>query len=216
MSWAACRPVPRPAASTYFSGQAPAAAQPKPESSAARGLPPLKITDIPRSSPPQPGPAGGRQGLDQRAGPLRPGLRHVHPAGPRRADGRREVPEALPHRPRRRPDRGHLAVVLRQLVLAERAGAVQRDERRGHGALGHQGQAGQYARLSTAGRQVPVRRRVVCPVSGRDIKQVEESAAPRWPRAIGISASRWVSRGWRLMAPPRPTSPRQPRDRWSD
>ena len=112
---------------------------------------------------PQSRPAGHRQGLDQRAGPLRPGLRDVHPAGPRRADGRREVPEALPDRPRRRPDRGYLAVVLRQLVLAERPGAVQRDERRGHGALGHQGQAGEHARLSIAGRQVPVRRRAVCP-----------------------------------------------------
>ena len=52
-----------------------------------------------------------------------------------------QVPQAVPRRPQRRRDRGHLAVVVRQLVLAERPGAVQRDERRRHGALGHQGQA---------------------------------------------------------------------------
>ena len=129
-----------------------------------RGLPPLKITDIRTILT-----APDRirlvivKVLDQRAGPVRPGLRHVHPARARGADGGREVPQALPARPRRRPDRGHLAVVLRQLVLAERAGPVQRHERRGHGALGHQGQAGQHARLSASGRQVPVRRRALRP-----------------------------------------------------
>ena len=157
----------------------------------------------------QSGPAGHRQGLDQRAGPLRPGLRHVHPARPRRADGRREVPEAVPGRPRRRPDRGYLAVVLRQLVLAERPGAVQRHERRGHGAVGHQGEAGEHARLSTAGRQVPVRRRPLCPRQrARRSRRSRRTPGPRWPGATGISASRSRSRAWRPTAPARrPTCP---------
>ncbi len=137
---------------------APAAEAGKPAS--PRGLPPLKITDIStiltapnrvrlvivKVSTSEP----GLYGL---------GLRHVHPARLRGADGRREVPQAVPGRPQRRRDRGHLAVVLRQLVLAERPGAVQRDERRRHGALGHQGQARRHAGLSAPGGQVPVRRR---------------------------------------------------------
>ena len=135
---------------------------------------------------PQSDPAGHRQGLDQRAGPLRPGLCDVHPAGPRGADGRREVPEAVPDRPRRRPDRGHLAVVLRQLVLAERPGAVQRHERRRHGALGHQGQAGEHARLSTAGRQVPVRRGALC-----------SRPRPRRQGGRGRSAAQAMAKGYR-------------------
>ena len=129
-----------------------------------RGLPPLKITDI-KHDPHRPGPdpPGRRQGPDQRAGPLRPRLRHVHPAGARGADGRRQVSQALPHRPQSRRDRGHLAVVLRQLVLAERPGPVQRHERRRHGPLGHQGQAGRHAGLPAPGGQVPVRGRPLRP-----------------------------------------------------
>ena len=162
--WAGCRPVPRPAASTCSPGRLRAASPSRSRHRRDHGLPPLKITDITTILT-----APNRVRLvivkvvDQRAGPLRPGLCDVHPAGLRGADGRREVPQALPDRPRRRPDRGHLAVVLRQLVLAERPGAVQRHERRGHGALGHQGQAGEHARLSAAGRQVPVRRGALCP-----------------------------------------------------
>ena len=36
------------------------------------------------------------------------------------ADGDRAVPEAVPDRPQRRRDRGHLAVELHELVLAQR------------------------------------------------------------------------------------------------
>ncbi len=157
-----------------------------------RGLPPLKITDIKTILT-----APDRirlvvvKVLDQRAGPLRPRLRHVHPAGARGADGRRQVPQAVPRRPRRRPDRGHLAVVLRQLVLAERPGAVQRHERRRHGPLGHQGQAGGHARLPAPGRQVPVRRRALRPRQrARRPARSRTGSAPRWRRATGTSASR--------------------------
>ena len=140
---------------------------------------------------PQSDQAGDRQGFDQRARALRPGLRHVHPASVRRANGRGEVPEAVPDRPQRRRDRGHLAVILRQLVLAERSGAVQRHERRRHGALGHQGQACEYAGLSIARRQVPVRRRVLR-ARARPRRQGGrgQRARRRWPGAIATSACR--------------------------
>ncbi len=68
----------------------------------------------------EPHPPGGRQGRDDRAGARRLGLRHVHAARAGRPDGARAVPQAVPHRPQRRRDRGHLAVELRQLVLAQR------------------------------------------------------------------------------------------------
>ena len=78
------------------------------------------------SSPPRPASGSSSSRCDQRAGPLRPRLRHLHPARPRRRDGRRQVPQAVPDRQGPAADRGHLAVVLRQLVLAQRAGARQR------------------------------------------------------------------------------------------
>ena len=83
--------------------------------------------------------------MTERAGPLRLGCATF-------TSGRSSVQTAIDKylkpfldRPARRRDRGHLAVVLRQLVLAQRPGAVQRDERRRHGALGHQGEAGRHA-----------------------------------------------------------------------
>ena len=58
------------------------AAQPEPKKpESLRGLPALKITDITTIlTAPNRDPPGHRQGLDQRAGPLRPGLRDLHPA----------------------------------------------------------------------------------------------------------------------------------------
>ena len=158
----------------------------------------------------EPDPPGRRQGLDQRAGPLRPRLRHVHAAGLRGPDGRRQVPQAVPDRPRRRRDRGHLAVVLRQLLLAERPGPVQRHERRRHGALGHQGQAGRHAGLPAPGRQVPVRRRPLRPrPAGATSRRSRTASARRWRRATATSASRSPSPAWRPTAPRRrPTSRR--------
>ena len=50
-------------------------------------------------------------------------------------------------------------------------------------------------------------------VSGSDIKQVEDNAAPRWPRATGISACRWRSPAWRPTGTAAPTSRRTPRGR---
>ena len=127
----------------------------------------------------------------ERAGPLWRRLRHVHTARRRRPDGDRAVPEAVPHRPRRRRNRGHLAVVLRELVLAQRPGALQRDERRRHRALGHQGQARRHARLPAARRQVPARRRLLLPrrrtrLSGSRGQRAQGHGA----RATGTSACR--------------------------
>ncbi len=114
-------------------------------------------------------PPGRRQGRDDRAGARRLGLRDVHAARARRRDGDREVPQAVPHRAQRRRDRGHLAVELHELVLAERPGALQRDERRRHRALGHQGQARRDAALSAARRQGAARRRLLLPRERRQL-----------------------------------------------
>ena len=127
-------------------------------------------------------------------GLVRLGLRHVHAARAGRPDGDRAVPEAVPHRPQRRRDRGHLAVVLRELVLAQRPGAVQRDERRRHRALGHQGQARRACR-STSCSAARCRHGADCyyHASGRDF------AGGRGQRAHGHGA--------RL--PPRPRAGRR-------
>ena len=120
---------------------------------------------------------GRRQGDDQRAGAVRPGLRHLHPAGPRRRDGHRQVPQAVPDRQGPAADRGHLAVVVRQLLLAQRPGAGQRPQRRGHGPVGHPRQARRPAGLPALRRQVP--RGASIPTAtpaARRFKEVEEAA----------------------------------------
>ena len=108
-------------------------------------------------------PAGGRQGRDERAGPLRPRLRHLHAAAAGGRHRRRGVPEATAHRPLAARDRGPLAGAGRQLLLAQRPGAQQRPLRGRHGALGHQGQAGRHAALSALRRPLPRRRAALRP-----------------------------------------------------
>ena len=58
------------------------------------------------------------------------------------------------HRPRRAPDRGHLAVPLQGRVLAARSGHDVGDCRRRYGALGHPRQVAQRAGVSAARRRV--------------------------------------------------------------
>ena len=97
--------------------------------------------------------------IDRSGRPLRLRLRHIHAARrPGRAGGR-EVSEAVPDRQARRPHRRHLAGHVQQLLLAERPGAEQRHQRRGPGALGHQGPPGRHAGLPAARRQSAARRR---------------------------------------------------------
>ena len=119
-----------------------------------------------------------------------------------------QLPQAVPHRPQRRRDRGHLAVELRQLVLAERSGAVQRDERRRHRALGHQGQARQHAGLPAARRQGAARRGLLLP------RQRRELHGGRGQRAAGDGAGlpARARPGCRRRAMPAtaPAAPRRP------
>ena len=152
-------------------------------------------------------PPGRRQGADQRAGAVRPGLRHLHPAGPRRRDGRRQVPQAVPDRQGPAADRGHLAVGVRQLVLAQRPGARQRPQRRRHGPVGHPRQAGRHAAstscsaASAARRSIPI----ATPAAAR-FEEVEKAAAGVMERGLpprprpGRRARAW-----------RPTAPAQRR-----
>ena len=105
----------------------------------------------------RPGRAAARRGQDHdRPGrPVRLRLRHLHAAGrPRSARGG-SLPQAVPRRQARGPDRGHLAGPLRELVLAQRPRPQQRDQRRRHGPLGHQGAAGRDARVPAARREGP-------------------------------------------------------------
>ncbi len=95
------------------------------------------------------------------------------------ADGARAIPEAVSDGQERRRDRGHLAIELRQLLLAQRPGPVQRHERRRHRALGHQGQARRYAALSTAGRQSAAWRRLLLPRQRRDAGRSRGERAQR-------------------------------------
>ena len=163
----------------------------------AYGMPPLKITDIRTILT-----APDRirlvvvKVMTSEPGLYGLGLCDVYPAGPRRADCRRQVPQALPHRPRPRRDRGHLAVVLRQLLLAERPGPVQCHERRGHGALGYQGQAGQHAGLSASGGQVPVRCGLLYSHQRARLHEVEDRARAAMEKGTSTFASRWASPAW--------------------
>ena len=87
-------------------------------------------------------------------------------------------------------------------LLAQRPGAQQRHLRHRHGAVGHQGQAGQHAGLRAAGRQVPRGRRRLRP------RRRARSAGSRWKtcanfrsRAIATSASRWAATAARARLP---------------
>ena len=139
----------------------------------------------------EPHPPRRRQGRDDRAGAGRLGLRDVHAARARRPDGDRRVPEAVPHRPQRRRDRGHLAVELHELVLAQRPGAVQRDERRRHRAVGHQGQARRACRSTScsaarSGTAPTATTTPAAPASPRS----RRPRAPAWSAASATSACR--------------------------
>ena len=92
--------------------------------------------------------------IETDAGPLRPratrtlnGRELAVVALPQRAR------DPVPDRPRRAPDRGHLAVPLPRRLLAARAGDDERDRRRRHRAVGHQGQGRRPAAVPAARRR---------------------------------------------------------------
>ena len=66
------------------------------------GMPALRITNVKTVLTAPADQPGGGQGGDERAGALRPGLRHLHPARPSGRDRHRQVPGPFPHR--QRPD----------------------------------------------------------------------------------------------------------------
>ena len=68
--------------------------------------------------------------------------------------------------------------MLRQLLLAQRPGAEQRHQRRGQGAVGHQGPAGRNAGLPAAGRQVPRGRATVTPMPAAPSSKEGRGRAP--------------------------------------
>ena len=92
--------------------------------------------------------------VEDHDGRRRPRARRRHAQRPRA--GRGGVPDRardpVPDRTRRAAHRGHLAVSLQRRVLAARPGDDERDQRRRHGALGHQGQDAERARLRAARR----------------------------------------------------------------
>jgi hypothetical protein len=105
----------------------------------------------------------------------RPGRRHAERprAGGAELSDRPRHP--LPDRPRRAPDRGHLAVPLQGRLLAARPGDHVRDRRGRHGAVGHQGQGRRPAALPAAGRRLP---RPACMVYGHaNGETIEETIA---------------------------------------
>ena len=156
------------------------------------------------------------QGHDRPGRPVRLRLRHVHAAGRPRASRGGPLPQAVPRRQARGPDRGHLAGPLRELVLAERPRPQQRDQRRRHGAVGHQGAAGRDARVPAPRRQGPrggglLRARE----RGGDPRGARQRPRASWPAASGTCASRWAFPAWpataRAGARPRspPSTPRR-------
>ena len=90
-------------------------------------------------------------------------MRHLHPAPISRAGRRQRLPPPLRDRQGPRRHRGHLAVQLRLVVLAQRARPEQRTQRHRPGAVGHQGQGGRNARLRPVGREGAGRRRRLRP-----------------------------------------------------
>ena len=112
-----------------------------------------------------------------------------------------KIPQAVPARQDDGPHRRYLAVLLRQLLLEERAGAEQCDQRRGSGAVGHQGPAGRDAGLPACGREMPRGRGLLCARRRRGLSRTWSiGASATWRRASAMCACRWAFPAWRATA----------------
>src|ERR1035437_6459012 len=142
--------------------------------------------------------AHGGQDLHRPGRPLRVRLRHLHATRRPRQARRGAVPQAVPARQDDGPDRRHLAVLLRQLVLEERPGSEQRDQRCGSGPLGHQGPSGRHAGLPACGRKMPRSRRLLCPRRRRGFPQRGgiRAVGADFPNVVE-SARRFMAQGFR-------------------
>ena len=119
------------------------------EQQARRGMPPLKLTAI-RTIQTRPNAGWSIVKVET----SEPGLYGIGSA--RTCSGR--APFRLPLKPSLRGwsagprrDRGHLAVELHELAMAQQRHHEPGAQRRGHGALGHQGKASQYAAYQLLG-----------------------------------------------------------------
>ena len=170
---------------------------------AARGLPPVKITDIKAILT-----APDRIRLvvvkvaDQRAGSVRPGLRHLHPAA--RYVVQTAVEQYLrPFLIGRNPD--EIEDIWQSAYVSSywRNGPrpLQRHERGRRGALGHQGEARRHAPLPAPGRQGAQGRRLSTTTrAGATSPRSRTGRGTAWSEASATSASRWRCRASRPTA----------------
>ena len=142
------------------------------------------------------------QGHDRPGRALRVRLRDVHAARrPRGARGR-PLPEAVPAGQARRPHRRHVAGAVQQLVLAQRPRPQQRDQRRGPGALGHQGPPGRTCRSTSCSAARRARRPTATATRAAP-------RSPRWSTAPAGSSRRGsVTFGSRSACPAWPATAR--------
>jgi mannonate dehydratase len=105
----------------------------------------------------------------------------------------------LPDRPRRPPDRGHLAVPVQGRLLAARPGDHGRHRRGRHGAVGHQGQDRRPAVYQLLGGACRTGVMVYGHANGETIEETLDNAAHYAPRATRPSACRPGCRACRAL-----------------
>ena len=185
-----------------FLAAASAALLPARAQTAAHGLTAPVIKDISVIATAPAGAAAlGGQDRHRSGRPVRLWLRHIHAARRIGECGRREVPAPVSHRQARRSHRGHLAVLLRQLLLAQRTGVEQRHQRSRPGAVGYQGTPGRHAglRACSAASAAKPRPATRMPRARRSSRPSSRPAAS-WTRVSATCACRWACQAWRDMA----------------
>ena len=145
---------------------------------ATRAMPSPKIKDVQRHHLPACRRAAHRREDNDGSGrTIWLWLRHIHAARRPGSSRRRAVPEAVPDGQAHRSHRRHVAGHVQQFVLAEWSGAEQRDQRGGPGAVGHQGPAGEHARVPVARRQSAARRPIATATRGGDVSASDRIGA---------------------------------------